>query len=326
MNLYDVVIIGAGPCGLACGIEAGKQELSYVILEKGNITESIRRYPVNMTFFSTAEMIEIGDVPFTSLNMRPNRTEALKYYRRVSDHFDLNIQLFTEVKDIARQGNNSFLVHTSRGDYACKKVVLSTGYYDVPRKINVPGEDLPHVNHYYDEPYNYTRTNVVVVGGANSAIETALELYRNGVAVTLVHQFEKLDKTAKYWIVPDMENRIKKNEIKAIFNSKVTHITAEHVTIQNLSSGEQQQIPAEFVFLMTGYRPDADFLSKIGVHLLGDALIPEINEETFETNIQGIYVAGSIVGGEETAKIFIENGRTHGKNIMADIYKKLNVE
>src|SRR5690606_334649 len=178
MNLYDVIIVGAGPCGLACGIEAEKQELTYVILEKGNITESIRRYPVNMSFFSTAEMIEIGEVPFTSLNMRPNRTEALKYYRRVSDHFKLNIQLFTEVENIIRQGNNSFSVHTSKGEYLCKKVVLSTGYYDVPRNINVPGEDLSHVNHYYDEPYKYTRTRVVVVGGANSAIETALELYR----------------------------------------------------------------------------------------------------------------------------------------------------
>lgn len=326
MNLYDVIIVGAGPCGLACGIEAEKQELSYVILEKGNITESIRRYPVNMSFFSTAEMIEIGEVPFTSLNMRPNRTEALKYYRRVSDHFKLNIQLFTEVENIIRQGNNSFSVHTSKGEYLCKKVVLSTGYYDVPRKINVPGEDLSHVNHYYDEPYKYTRTRVVVVGGANSAIETALELYRNGVEVTLVHQFETLDKTAKYWIVPDMENRIKKNEIKAIFNSKVVAISPDSVTIKNNSSKEEQVLGADFVFLMTGYRPDADFLRKIGVNLKGDALIPEINEETFETNIQGIYVAGSIVGGEETAKIFIENGRNHGKKIMADVYKKLNTD
>ncbi len=326
MKVYDVIIVGAGPCGLACGIEAGKQELSYVILEKGNITESIRRYPVNMTFFSTAEMIEIGEVPFTSLNLRPNRTEALKYYRRISDHFKLNIQLFTEVKDIVRQGNNSFLVLTSRGEYLCKKVILSTGYYDVPRKINVPGEDLPHVNHYYDEPYRYTRMKAVVVGGANSAIETALELYRNAVDVTLVHQFEKLDKTAKYWIVPDMENRIKKNEIKAIFNSKVTEITPEEITIENIHSGIKTNLPADFVFLMTGYRPDADFLSKIGVRLLGESLIPEINETTFETNIQGIYVAGSIVGGEETAKIFIENGRLHGKNIMADIYRKLNTD
>lgn len=326
MNLYDVLIIGAGPCGLACGIEAEKQGLSYLILEKGNITESIRRYPVNMTFFSTAEMIEIGEVPFTSLNLRPNRTEALKYYRRVSDHFNLKIRIFTEVRDIVRQGNNSFLVQSSRGEYLCKKVVLSTGYYDVPRKINVPGEELPHVNHYYDEPYKYTRTKAVVVGGANSAIETALELYRNGVDVTLVHQFEKLDRTAKYWIVPDMENRIKKNEIKAVFNSKVIYITPEKITIKNNSDGEEIDIPADFVFLMTGYRPDADFLSKIGIHLQGDALIPEINEDTFETNVQGIYVAGSVVGGEETAKIFIENGRTHGKNIMADIYKKLNTE
>lgn len=316
-----MVIVGGGPCGLACGIEAEANNLSYLILEKGNITESIRRYPVSMTFFSTAEMLEIGKVPFVSLNMRPNRVEALKYYRRVVQHFDLNLQLFSEVLDIAQHDSQSFKVTTSKGEVLAKNVILATGYYDVPRKINVPGEDLPHVSHYFDEPFRYTNTKVVVVGGANSAIETALDLYRNGAEVTLVHQFSTLDKTAKYWIVPDMENRIKEGAIHAIFDAKVTSIEADKVWVQQHGKAEVQELSADFVFLMTGYRPDADFLRRVGVNLQGDALIPEMNKDTFETNVKGVYVAGSVVGGEETAKIFIENGREHGKTIIEHIVK-----
>lgn len=321
MELYDVVIVGGGPCGLACGIEAEANNLSYLILEKGNITESIRRYPVSMTFFSTAEMLEIGKVPFVSLNMRPNRVEALKYYRRVVQHFDLNLQLFSEVFDITQHDSQSFKVTTSKGEVLAKNVILATGYYDVPRKINVPGEDLPHVSHYFDEPFRYTNTKVVVVGGANSAIETALDLYRNGAEVTLVHQFSTLDKTAKYWIVPDLENRIKEGAIHAIFDAKVTSIEADKVWVQQHGKAEVQELSADFVFLMTGYRPDADFLRRVGVNLQGDALIPEMNKDTFETNVKGVYVAGSVVGGEETAKIFIENGREHGKTIIEHIVK-----
>lgn len=321
MDLYDVVIVGGGPCGLACGIEAKANNLSYLILEKGNITESIRRYPVSMTFFSTAEMLEIGKVPFVSLNMRPNRVEALKYYRRVVQHFDLNLQLFSEVTDIGKTDSQTFKITSTKGEVHAKNVILATGYYDVPRKINVPGEDLPHVTHYFDEPFRYTNTKVVVVGGANSAIETALDLYRNGAEVTLVHQFSTLDKTAKYWIVPDMENRIKEKAIHAIFDAKVTSIEADKVLVQKHGKAEVQELRADFVFLMTGYRPDADFLRKVGVNLQGDALIPEMNKDTFETNVKGVYVAGSVVGGEETAKIFIENGREHGKTIIEHIVK-----
>lgn len=321
MEIYDVVIVGGGPCGLACGIEAKANNLSYLILEKGNITESIRRYPVSMTFFSTAEMLEIGRVPFVSLNMRPNRVEALKYYRRVVKHFDLNLQLFSEVTDISIAESKGFKVTSTKGEVYAKNVILATGYYDVPRKINVPGEDLPHVSHYFDEPFKYTNTKVVVVGGANSAIETALDLYRNGAEVTLVHQFSTLDKTAKYWIVPDMENRIKENAVHAIFDAKVTSISPEKVMVQKHGATEVQELEADFVFLMTGYRPDADFLRQIGVKLEGDALIPAIDKDTFETNVKGVYVAGSVVGGEETAKIFIENGRGHGKVIIDHIVK-----
>lgn len=322
MELYDVVIVGGGPCGLACGIEAKANNLSYLILEKGSITESVRRYPVSMTFFSTAEMLEIGKVPFISLNMRPSRVEALKYYRRVVQHFDLNIQLFSEVTDVVKMDGHIFEIATAKGKVQAKNVILATGYYDVPRKINVPGEDLPHVSHYFDEPFRYTNSKVVVVGGANSAIETALDLYRNGAEVTLVHQFSTLDKTAKYWIVPDMENRIKEEAIRTVFEAKVTGITPAKVQVQKHGSNEVQELDADFVFLMTGYRPDADFLRKVGVNLQGDALIPEISDRTFETNVEGVFVAGSVVGGEETAKIFIENGREHGKVIMDHIVKR----
>lgn len=322
MKIYDVLIVGGGPCGLACGIEAKLNDLSYIILEKGNITESIRRYPINMSFFSTSENIEIGSVPFTSLNMRPGRAEALKYYRKVTDHFDLNISLFTNVENIRKENGGHFTLITSKGNFYTKKIILAIGYYDVPRELGLPGEDLPHVNHYFDEPYKYTKMKVVVVGGANSAVETALELFRNGAHVTLVHQFNDFDKTAKYWIVPDMENRIRKQEIHSFFNTEVKEIHPDHVIVQNIGSGDIEKIEADFVFLMTGYRPDADFLRKVGIKLEGEFLIPTINEENFETNIPGIYMAGSVVGGEETAKIFIENGREHGKVIIKDIMER----
>jgi thioredoxin reductase (NADPH) len=322
MKLYDVLIVGAGPCGLSCGIEAQQQGLTYAVLDKGSITESIRRYPVDMTFFSSADNIAIGDVPFTSLNLRPSRTEALKYYRKVVDHFQLNIHIFTEVSDIQQQ-EGIFILQTNQGEYRTKKVVLAIGYYDIPRTLGVPGEDLPHVTHYYDEPYRYTGTNAIVVGGANSAVETALDLYWNGVNVTMVHIFEGIDKTAKYWIVPDLENRIKKGEVQAYFQSRVTEISEKDVTIENLLTGEIQKLPSDFVFLMIGYHPDAKFLRKVGIRLNGEMLIPEIDPETFESNIPGIYLGGSVIGGEETKKVFIENGKLHAQPIMQDIKFKL---
>ncbi|MDQ3394690.1 MAG: YpdA family putative bacillithiol disulfide reductase [Bacteroidota bacterium] len=322
MNPYDVLIIGGGPCGLACGIDAKKNNLSYIILEKGSIVESVRRYPLNMSFFSTSEMIEIGNIPFTSIDIRPTRNEALKYYRKVSDYFNLNLQLFTTVENIEK-GNGYFTILTNKETYIAKKVVLAIGYYDLPRLLRLPGEELPHVSHYYDEPYKYAKTNVMVVGGANSAVETALDLFRNGAYVTLVHQFPTLDKTAKYWIVPDLENRIKKNEVKSYFRHRVIEIRQQDVVIEDLDTGEMKMIPADFVFLMVGYRPDAEFMQKVGINLESAAYIPQINASTFETNVEGIYVAGSVVGGEETAKIFIENGREHGKVIMENIKRRL---
>lgn len=323
MTIYDVLIVGAGPCGLSCGIEAKKNGLSYAILDKGSITESIRRYPVDMTFFSSADMISIGDVPFTSLNLRPSRTEALKYYRKVSEHFELNLHIYTEVRDIRQEGN-LFVLQTSKGEYKTKKVILAIGYYDIPRNLNIMGEDLPHVTHYYDEPYRYAMTNAVVVGGANSAIEVALDLYRNGANVTVVHQFDWFDKTAKYWIVPDIENRVKKGEVQAHFNSEVTEITEKEIFIRNIKTGESDKIPADFVFLMVGYHPDAKFLRRVGINLNGEMLIPEINPESFESNIPGVYMAGSVIGGEETAKVFIENGKLHARPIIGHIKQQLS--
>ncbi len=324
MNILDVIIIGAGPCGLSCAIEAHKKNLNYLLIDKGSITESIRRYPVNMIFFSTSENLEIGDVPFVSMGMRPTRLEALKYYRKVVNHFKLNIRLFSKVENIDCETSGLFKVELSNDTLYCKKVIVATGYYDIPRYLNIPGEDLPHVNHYYDEAFKYSNTNVLVVGGANSAIEAALDLYRNNAKVTLVHMFEGLDKNAKYWIVPDLENRIKNGEVIAHFKSIVTLISEKSVAVQNLDDGKSTIVEADFVFLMTGYHPDAEFLSRVGIELHGPHLIPSMDPETYETNVPGVYVAGSIVGGEETAKIFIENGRLHGARIIDDIVKKIS--
>ncbi|MEL6535098.1 MAG: YpdA family putative bacillithiol disulfide reductase [Bacteroidota bacterium] len=313
--MYDLVIIGAGPCGLACGIEAKKAGLSFTIVDKGSITESVRRYPLNMKFFSTAENISIGDIPFPSAEMRPSRAEALKYYRLVAEHYELPLQLFTEVHLVTGQ-DGAFTLHTTKGEISTKKVILAIGYYDIPKRIKVPGEDLPHVSHYYDEPFRYAHQKVVVVGGANSAVETALDLYRNGVDVSVIHQFPSLDKTAKYWIVPDLQNRIKKEEVPALFEHKVVEIKEDRLIAENLNTGEQVEVLADFVFLMTGYRPDGDFMSKLGIELTGEALIPTMSPETYESNVPGIYVCGSVVGGEETARVFIENGKLHGSSII----------
>ena len=322
MKLFDIIIIGAGPCGLACGIEAQSQKLDYLIVDKGNITESVRRYPINMLFFSTSENIEIGRVPFVSMGTRPTRSEALKYYRKVVNHFDLNVKLFTRIDDVKKDGD-VFCLTSSNEILKAKKIIIATGYYDVPRYLDLRGETMSHVSHYYDEAFRYSKMKAVVVGGANSAIETALDLYRNDVDVTIVHINDSLDQRAKYWIVPDLENRIKKNEVKAYFMHKVIEIYEKSITIESLVDGKRKSIDADFVFLMTGYRPDVHFLEKVGITLEGEKLIPKLNQETFESNIEGIYLAGSIIGGEETAKIFIENGRLHGKIIIEDILKKL---
>lgn len=321
MHIHDVIIIGAGPCGLSCGIEAKRNNLDYLIVDKGSITESIRRYPVNMVFFSTSENIEIGEIPFISQGHRPTRTEALKYYRKVVRHYDLQLKLFTEVETVEKSGD-AFLVKTKAETLHARNIIVATGYYDVPKYLGIPGESLVHVSHYYDEAFQYSRMKAVVVGGANSAIEAALDLYRNDVEVTVVHLYDTLDKRAKYWIVPDLENRIKNGEVKAYFRHKVIEIREKSITLQSLDNLSKIDIAVDFVFLMTGYRPDKDLLEKIGIILDGENLIPRINNSTFESNIPGIYMAGSIVGGEVTAKVFIENGRLHAAPIFAHIMEK----
>ena len=234
----------------------------------------------------------------------------------------MKLKLFTRVDGVKKEGK-VFSLTTANETLKAKKIIISTGYYDVPRYLEIRGETMPHVSHYYDEAFRYSKMKAVVVGGANSAIETALDLYRNDVDVTVVHMFEALDQRAKYWIVPDLENRIKKDEVKAYFKHKVTEIYEKSVVIEDLDDGTKKRIDADFVFLMTGYRPDAHFLKKVGINLEGENLIPKINKESFESNVEGIYLAGSIIGGEETAKVFIENGRHHGQPIIADILKKL---
>lgn len=320
---YDLIIIGAGPCGLACAIEAAQKNINYLVLEKGNITEAIRRYPLNMKFFSTAENIEIGNLPLIAQEMRPSRTEALKYYRRVALHYQLNIRPFTPVDHLNTAEDGSFRIESTRGILKAKFVIIATGYYDLPRLINVPGEDLPHVSHYYDEPYRYSGTKVVVVGGANSAVETALDLYRNHAEVSLVHMFPSLDSTAKYWIKPDLDNRIKKEEVKAYFEYRVERIEESKLTIRHLPTNVTKELEADFVFLMTGYRPDAAFLQNAGIELQGDAYIPVLDPHTYETSVPGLYMAGSVIGGEETAKVFIENGKLHAAPIIRSILKRL---
>ncbi len=318
MKAYDVIIIGAGPCGIACGIEAKNAGLSYIILEKGGITDAIRRFPTNMTFFSTPELLEIGDVPFSTANMRPNRAETLQYYRHVVDKYELNLELYTEVVGVAARGER-YLVNLENGDeLEGTKLIFATGYYDIPNKLGIPGEDLPHVSHYYTEPFAYAKTKVVVVGGQNSAVETALDLFRHGVDVTLVHRGETLGTSVKSWVRPDIENRIKNKEITAYFSTEISEIQEKQLHLSN-----NQILDADFVLLLTGYRPDMTLLNSLGVTFDQTSLIPSHQETTRETNISGIYVAGSIGCGAETGSIFIENGREHAKNVKAHVKELL---
>ncbi|MFY8000112.1 MAG: YpdA family putative bacillithiol disulfide reductase [Candidatus Kapaibacteriota bacterium] len=315
--MYDVLIIGAGPTGLACAIEAQKAGLSYYVIEKGGITDAIRRFPVNMTFFSTPELLTLDGLPFTTTNVRPTRSEALQYYRGVVGYHQLNLLLHTTVRAIQKQ-NDVFLVDTTRTKLAARRVIVATGYYDATNRLNVEGEDLPHVSHYYDEPYRYALSDVVIIGGRNSSVEAALELWRHGARVTLVHRKEELGKAVKYWVRPDMENRIKNGEIAALFNTVVTRIEPEKIHLRNTQTGVESSLRAMFVFPLIGYRPDESLLRSAGVTIAGN-LIPQFHPETFETNVAGLYVAGSVMCGCETWSIFIENGRAHAKPIITHI-------
>lgn len=316
MKDYDVLIIGAGPIGMACAIEAKKAGLSYVIVEKGALVNSLYNYPVFMTFFSTSQRLEIGDVPFVSINPKPNRNEAVEYYRRVAEKFSLNIHLFERVEKVRKETDGLFEVGTSKTTYKAKQVIIATGFYDIPLLMGIPGETLPKVTHYYKDPHLYAFQNVVVIGANNSAIDAALETYRKGAKVTLVIRRGEIGSYVKYWVRPDIENRIKEGEITAHFNSEVLSITPDQVVIKT-PEGEQV-IENDFVIAMTGYQPDFGMLKKLGVEM-GDGSQPFYDPETMESNLPGLYLAGVVCGGMDTHKWFIENSRVHAEQIFAHI-------
>ena len=321
-NTFDIVIIGAGPIGLACGIEAEKANLSYVILEKGCLVNSLYHYPLNMTFFSTSERLEIGNVPFISHGPKPNRAESLEYYRRVCSHWNLNVKLYEKVNAIENV-NGLHNITTTKGSYKAKAVILSLGFYDLPYLLNVPGEELPKVKHYYDEPHPYYAQNIIVVGAANSAVDVALETYRKGAKVTMVIREPSILDTVKYWVKPDIENRIKESSIKAYFNSKIVEIKEWSVIIDT----EQGVIELEndFVLAMTGYKPPFEFMEACGIKFQNDDFhTPVYDERTMETNVNNLYLAGVVCGGLKTNKWFIENSRVHAEIILSELKKKLS--
>ena len=319
---YDVIIIGAGPIGLACGIEATKNNLSHIILEKGCLVNSIYHYPTNMVFFSTSERLEIGDVPFISHGVKPTRSEALEYYRRVKEKWNLNVYTYEAVKSVLKEGN-VFKVSSEKVNYISQKVIVATGFYDYPNLMNIPGEELKKVKHYYHEPHPYADKKIIVIGGGNSAVDVALETYRRGAEVTIVLRGDSLEENVKYWVKPDIENRIKEKEITAFFNSTVKKITEDSVEIETPEG--QKIIPNDFVLAMTGYKPDFSFLEKMGIQILNnEQKTPAHDEENYETNIKGLYLAGVVCGGMNTGIWFIENSRVHAPIIFEHILKNIN--
>ena len=316
---FDVCIIGAGPIGICCGIEAKKNNLNYVIIDRGCLVNSLYNYPKNMTFFSTSDKLEIGGVPFISHNSKPTKSEALEYYRRVVSSWELKVNLYEEVSEIKKTEN--FEIITSKGRYISKNVIVSTGFYDLPYKLNVPGETLNKVKHYYDEPHPYFGMKVAVVGAANSAVDVALETYRKGAKeVTMIVREPNLSETVKYWVKPDVENRINEGSIKSYFNSNIKKIDDKSLTIST-PEGEVV-IENDFVLAMTGYQPDFSFLKRIGIEIGEDEYTtPFHNPDTMETNVDGVYLAGVICGGLKTNKWFIENSRDHSKIIIKEIKK-----
>lgn len=321
--MKDLIIIGAGPIGLACGIEAKKNKLDYLILDKGMLVNSLYHYPQNMTFFSTSDRLEIGGIPFISHNPKPTRAEALEYYRRVTAAWELNVKLYEGV-DQFEKTTEGFIVHTPKGSYATKNIVMATGFYDLPYLLNVKGEDLPKVSHYYKEPHPYFGMDLVVVGAANSAVDVALETYRKGAkSVTLVVREKEVGKNVKYWARPDIVNRIEEGSIKAFFEAELKEIKPSSVVIS--SANETLEIANDFVLAMTGYQPDFSLLESLGVAFHSDEYqTPVYDESTMESNQKGIYLAGVVCGGLKTNKWFIENSRIHAPQIIKAILENLN--
>jgi thioredoxin reductase (NADPH) len=335
MILRDVLIIGAGPAGLATAIAASRAGLDYQVVEKGALVNSLLHYPTEMVFFTTPELMEIGGMPFVSPYDKPTRLEALRYYRRVSDAFKLDIVFDETVVAIARQDMlpderaGSFVVdmQSARGvrrPVHARTVVLATGAYDFANRIGVPGEDLPHVSHYYTQPHPHFRKRVVIVGGKNSAAEAALDIYRAGGSATLVHRREALGDSIKYWVKPDIENRIKEGTIAARFSTRVVEIRPTNVLVED-AAGAREELPADAVFLMTGYGSDTALLANAGVAIDPATCGPTFDERTFETNVPGLYVAGAVVAGQQSGRIFIENGRFHGEQVIGAIVKALGL-
>lgn len=318
--MVDLVIIGAGPSGLACAIEAKNAGLSSLVLEKGSLVDYIRRFPANLIWFSTPELLEIGDIPFAVSTVRPTRVDTLNYYRKVVQHHEIDIRYFDAVEDVVGNGGG-FQVTTGRGrTYQCSYVVVATGYFDHPNRLGVPGETLPSVSHYYHEPFSYVDCDVAVVGGRNSAVEAALDLYRHGARVTLIHRGERLSEGVKYWILPDIENRINAGEIRAFFGSTVREITTTSIVVNTPDA--IRELANEFTFVLIGFHPDTKQLTRLGVTINGETLGPSYDVKTFETNVPGLYVAGSVVAGKFNNRVFVENGRMHGAKIVSSILSK----
>jgi len=319
-QMYDVIVVGGGPIGLACGLEARKANLSYCILEKGPLVNSLYNYPVNMTFFSTSERLEIGGVPFVSNNAKPTRNEALEYYRRVAASARLPVHLFEKVVGVSGQAG-AFVVETTKQRYQTSNIIIATGFYDIPYLLHVPGETLDKVRHYYDDPHFYAFQKVLVVGAANSAVDAALETWRKGAEVTMVIRGDRISDRVKYWVKPDIDNRIREGSIRAYFHSSLAAIREREVDIQTPEG--IVTVANDWVLAMTGYQPNLDFLRQLGIRLSEDNVCkPAYSDESYESNVKGIYLAGVICGGMNTHRLFIENSREHAERIIRDSVAK----